>query len=109
MLIKQLIEVFDLLDSSTVTGADVVAYLKGINPNANVETYPLVGPRGKTDMVKVRIPGTSGKTSGGIGRNRIVVAVAIGIVVVHRAGGSVNDLAVRIRDIRADGVAAVVK
>ena len=65
MLIKQLIEVFDLLDSSTVTGADVVAYLKGINPNANVETYPLVGPRGKTDMVKVRIPGTSGKTSGG--------------------------------------------
>lgn len=65
MLIKQLIEVYDLLDSSMVTGADVVAYLKGINPDANIETYPLVGPRGKTDMVKVRIPGTDGKTKGG--------------------------------------------
>ena len=65
MLIKQLIEVYDLLDSSVVTGADVVAYLKGINPDANIETYPLVGPRGKTDMVKVRIPGTDGKTKGG--------------------------------------------
>lgn len=64
MLIKQLIKVFDLLDSSTVTGGDVVNYLKGINPNANVETYPLVGPRSKTDMVKVRIPGTNGKAAG---------------------------------------------
>lgn len=61
MLIKQLIEVFDLLDSSTACGADIADYLRGIDPKADVEVSPLVGPRGKTDMVKIRIPGTNGK------------------------------------------------
>ena len=65
MLIKQLIEVFDLLDSSTACGADIADYLRGIDPKADVEVSPLVGPRGKTDMVKVRIPGTNGKAAGG--------------------------------------------
>jgi len=65
MLIKQIIEVFDLMDSSTVSGKDLETYLKSVNPNANVEVYPLVGPKGKTDMVKVRIPGKNGKSSGG--------------------------------------------
>ena len=65
MLIKQLVEVFDLLDSSTACGADIADYLRGIDPKADVEVSPLVGPRGKTDMVKVRIPGTNGKAAGG--------------------------------------------
>ena len=65
MLIKQVIEAFDILDSSTVTGADVARYLKGINPKAQIEVYELKGPQGSTDMVKVRIPGTRGKASGG--------------------------------------------
>ena len=65
MLIKQLIEVFDLLDSSTACGADIADYLRGIDPKADVEVSPLVVPRGKTDMVKVLIPGTNGKAAGG--------------------------------------------
>ena len=65
MLIKQIIEVFDLMDSSTVSGKDLERYLKSVNPNANVEVYPLVGPKGTTDMVKVRIPGKNGKSVGG--------------------------------------------
>lgn len=65
MLIKQVIELFDVLDSSTVDGSAVKAYLESVNPKANVEVYPLVGPKGSTDMVKVRIPGTNGKSSGG--------------------------------------------
>ena len=65
MLIKQLIEVFGLLDSSTASGADIADYLRGIDPKADVEVSPLVGPRGKTDMVKIRIPGTNGKAAGG--------------------------------------------
>ncbi len=35
------------------------------DPEANIEVYPLEGPKGKTDMVKVRIPGTNGKSAGG--------------------------------------------
>ena len=65
MLIKQVMEVFDVLDSSTVNGAAVKDYLLSVNPEANVEIYPLEGPKGSTDMVKVRIPGTNGKTKGG--------------------------------------------
>ena len=65
MLIKQVMEVFDVLDSSTVNGAAVKDYLLSVNPEANVEVYPLEGPKGSTDMVKVRIPGTNGKAKGG--------------------------------------------
>ena len=66
MLIKQVMEVFDVLDSSTVTGKDVENYLRGIKADANIEVYALKGPKGEsTDMVKVRIPGTKGKMSGG--------------------------------------------
>lgn len=65
MLIKQVIELFDILDSSTASGAAVETYLKTVNPQANVEVYPLVGPKGSTDMIKIRIPGTNGKANGG--------------------------------------------
>ncbi len=65
MLIKQIIETFDVLDSSTVTGKDVENNLRGIKADADIEVYELKGPKGSTDMVKVRIPGTRGKTNGG--------------------------------------------
>lgn len=65
MLIKQIIELYDILDDIHADGAAVERYLHAIDPKANIEVYPLVGPKGKTDMVKVRIPGTRGKSSGG--------------------------------------------
>ncbi len=65
MLLKQIIEAYDILDSLYVTGKDVEKYLRNIKEDANIEVYELVGPKGKTDMVKVRIPGSNGKTSGG--------------------------------------------
>ena len=65
MLIKQLIEVYELLDRSNASGSMAVDYLQSIDPVAAAETYPLAGPQGSTDMVKVRIPGTRGKSTGG--------------------------------------------
>lgn len=65
MLIKQIIDVYDLLDDSRVDGRTVVDYLRTIDPGVNAETYPLTGPRGTTHMLKVRIPGSDGKSSGG--------------------------------------------
>lgn len=65
MLIKQILETFDILDSSTVTGTNVERYLRSIQPDAEVEVYELKGPKGSTDMVKVKIPGSKGKASGG--------------------------------------------
>lgn len=65
MLIKQIIEAFDILDSASASGEQVKAYLHSIKADANVEVYELKGPKGKTDMLKVRIPGTNGKSTGG--------------------------------------------
>lgn len=65
MLIKQIIELFDILDSPVASGKDVERYLAALHPQASIQVYPLVGPKGSTDMVKVRIPGKRGKSSGG--------------------------------------------
>ena len=65
MLIKQIIDMYDLLDDGRVDGAAVVNFMKAIDPQVDAETYPLVGPRGTSQMVKFRIPGSKGKSSGG--------------------------------------------
>ena len=51
MLLKQLIELYDRLDSSTACGATVKDYLLGINEKADVTVYELKGNGGKTDMI----------------------------------------------------------
>ena len=65
MLMKQIIEAYEVLDSSYVTGEAVKKYLQGIKEDADIEVYELVGPKGSTDMLKVRIPGKNGKAKGG--------------------------------------------
>ena len=55
MLIKQVIELIDILDSPSASGAAVEQYLRAIDPQANIEVYALQGPKGKTDMVKVQV------------------------------------------------------
>ena len=65
MLFKQLIEAFDIIDSKNVNGNSVASYLKSIKQDADIQVYPLVGPKGSTDRLKIRSPGLHGKTSGG--------------------------------------------
>lgn len=65
MILKHLMEIYDILDDSKASGERVKAYLLGIDPQANVETYPIQGPKGSTDMVRVRIAGKNGKSKGG--------------------------------------------
>lgn len=65
MILKQLIELYDLLDSPSASGQTAVDYLRALDPNCDVETYTLTGVKGSTDMVRVRIPGSQGRSSGG--------------------------------------------
>ena len=65
MLMKQILDAYDVLDDSYVTGKKVEAYLKGIKADADIEVYTIKGPKGTTDMLKVRIPGSDGKMKGG--------------------------------------------
>ncbi len=65
MVIKQIMEAYDVLDDGRVTGKAVEAYLKGIKADANISVYELEGPKGSTDMIKILIPGSKGKSNGG--------------------------------------------
>ncbi len=65
MLLKQLTEMYDILDSSTACAKNVADYLRSIKPDADIQYYDLVGPKGDTEMIRIRIPGTKGKSSGG--------------------------------------------
>ena len=44
MLMKQIIEAYDVLDDTYVTGKKVEEYLRSIKPDADIEVYELVGP-----------------------------------------------------------------
>lgn len=64
MLIKQVIEVFDLLDSAFASGESVKKYLEG-NGDADISLKPIDGGKYSTDFIKIIVPGKSGKTAGG--------------------------------------------
>jgi len=63
-MLKQVIEVYELLDDAGVDGRRVSDFLreKGLE---NIEVHEIRGERGKTDFIKAVIPGLSGKSSGG--------------------------------------------
>ena len=65
MLLKQILDVFELLDDAYVDGAKVVEFFRAIDPEVQATTWVLEGHKGTTDMVQVLIPGTKGKASGG--------------------------------------------
>lgn len=62
---KQLMEVFELVDDAYASGSKMKQYLQGVNPAAQVETFKLSGNQGSTDVIRVLIPGRHGKTVGG--------------------------------------------
>lgn len=62
---KQLIEVYDILDDSRVNGEKVKDYLLNIKQDADIVVYPLKGDRGITDMIRIIVPGIKGKIKGG--------------------------------------------
>ncbi len=65
MLIKELAELFDILDSSSASGEVVKQYLLSLNKDANVNITKMAGAKGSTDFIKVKIAGKNGKTAGG--------------------------------------------
>ena len=86
MIFKQLIELYDLLDSPAASGAGVVEYLRGIDPACDAETYVLEGPKGSTDMVRVRIPGSRGRAAGGEAPTIGSLACAAKLLSMHARG-----------------------
>jgi hypothetical protein len=76
-MLKQVIEIYDLLDRATVTGQDVVDLLaaRGLD---DLSLQTITGEQGSTDFIQITVPGREGKTRGG-------VAPTLGVV--GRLGG----------------------
>jgi hypothetical protein len=64
MALKQVIEIYELLDSPKADG-EQVASLLGKRGISDVEVWPIQGEKGKTDSVKIWISGSKGKRAGG--------------------------------------------
>ncbi len=108
---KQVIEAMELLDSAKVSGEDVAALLRARGLE-DVTVKTLRGEKGKTDFVRVRIPGTRGKTAKGdaptlgvLGRLGGVGARPEMIGLVSDADGAITAVAtaLKLADMRANG------
>jgi hypothetical protein len=110
-MLKQVIEIMELLDSPEVTGREVADLLssRGIE-DSSVEN--IRGEKGSTDFIKLRVPGTNGKTAGGlaptlgvIGRLGGIGARPEQIGLVSDADGAVTALSVALKlaDMKAKG------
>lgn len=64
MLLKQVLEVVDVLDDGTVNGEKVLALFEGFE-HTETHTEVITGDKGQTHFVKFLIKGTDGKSSGG--------------------------------------------
>ncbi len=66
MIVKEILEIYEILDSAYASGERVAEYLKGIGGESRISLETLEGKSGKTtDVIKVLIPGSNGKTKGG--------------------------------------------
>jgi len=109
--LKQVLEVYELLDSAEVDGGDVAALLRSRGLD-DVSVKTIKGERGQTDFVKVLVPGTEGKTGGGsaptlgvIGRLGGVGARPERVGIVSDGDGAVTALscALKLADMKERG------
>jgi hypothetical protein len=111
MALKQVIEIYELLDSPKANGERVASVFKqrGID---EIEVVPIRGERGKTDSIKVLISGSKGRRSGGnaatlgvIGRLGGVGARPQMIGLVSDSDGAIASLsiALKLADMKEQG------
>ena len=65
MVIKQIAEIYELLDDPCASGESIRRYFQNIDPEADVTVTTVTGSKGSTDEVRLLIPGTEGKSAKG--------------------------------------------
>lgn len=63
MLLKQIMEVYEHIDTATASGQHMKEYLEKYGAK-DVEVKTIIGERGSTDFIRIRIPGLNGKSKG---------------------------------------------
>ncbi len=110
-MFKQVLEIYELLDSPTASGGEVADLLRS-RGLTGVSVKTILGERGQTDFIKIRIPGAEGKMGGGsaptlgvVGRLGGVGARPEMVGIVSDADGAVTALSVALKlaDMQAKG------
>ncbi len=110
-MLKQVLEIYELLDSPTASGEEVANILRSRGLD-DVSVKTIKGERGQTDFVKIRVPGTDGKMAGGsastlgvVGRLGGIGARPEMVGIVSDADGAVTALSVALKlaDMRGKG------
>lgn len=65
MALKEVMDLYDLLDSVNASGETVKQYIQQYNPDIDVKIDTVKEAKGVTDFIKIIIPGANGKTKGG--------------------------------------------
>jgi len=110
-MLKQVMEIYDLLDSASVDGERVATFLKtrGVE---KIQVERIKGKSGSTDFVRVLMPGKEGKSAGGkaptlgiVGRLGGIGARPERIGIVSDADGAIVALscALKLADMKKNG------
>lgn len=111
MVLKQTLVALETLDSAFVTG-EIVADLFKEYPNVQTNVVKVTGEKGSTDFIKITIPGSKGKSTGGtvptlgiIGRLGGIGARPSRIGLVSDADGAVAAIAsaLKLADMQVKG------
>ena len=87
---KQVLEILDLLDDPNANGEHVKAFFNAFNIEL-IEITSITSPKGKTDVVKILIPGKNGKTREGPSPTLGIVGQLGGIGARPNMVGMVSD------------------
>ncbi len=102
-MLKQVLEIYELLDGAEVSGDDVASLLRSRGLD-DISVKTIRGERGQTDFVKIRVPGKEGKLGGGssptlgvVGRLGGVGARPEMVGIVSDGDGAVTALSVALK------------
>lgn len=63
MLLKQILDIYELIDTATANGNEMKQYMESLGAK-NVEVKTITGEKGSTDFIRIKIAGTRGKSKG---------------------------------------------
>ena len=110
-MLKQVMEIYELLDSPTVKGEEVANLLRS-RGLTDISVKTIKGAKGQTDFIKIRIPGTNGKIKGGASPTLGVIGRLGGVGARPEMTGIVSDgdgaitalsVALKLADMKAKG------
>lgn len=90
MLLRQIMEVYDLIDSAFANGESIKEYMLNLGAD-DVLVKTITGEEGSTDFIRIRITGTRGKSKGGSAKTLGILGRLGGIGARPEMIGMVSD------------------